>query len=74
MMNTAKVKVPTGTKTNGNLPVAGQGIKVPVGGGPAGNQGSGNNANNVSGGNIQHPSHAKKLKEGKLTNSKAGLG
>ena len=73
-MNTAKVKVPTGTKTNGNLPVAGQGIKVPVGGGQAGNQGSGNSANNVSGGNIQHPSHAKKLKEGKLTNSKAGLG
>ena len=49
-------------------------MKVPAGGGPAGNQGSGNNANNGGGGNIQHPSHAKKLKEGKLTSSKAGLG
>ena len=60
----AKVKMPSGAgskqKANGNLPITGQGLKIGVG--------------QASGSGMQHPSHAKKLTEGKMTGSKAGLG
>lgn len=72
----AKVKVPSGAATKqkaSNLPLAGQGIKLASQNGPSLGVG-GQNGGQQAGGNLQHPSHARKLTEGKLTNSKAGLG
>ncbi len=72
MMN-AKVKVPNNTgKKNTGLPMANQAMKV-----------TGSNSQGVglipasaqaSGANLQHPSHAKKLTEGKITTGKAVQG
>lgn len=72
----AKVKVPTGAATKqkvSNLPLAGQSIKLAAQNGPSLGVG-GQNGGQQTGGNLQHPSHARKLAEGKLTSSKAGLG